>query len=258
MGGILMKNQRLSALMLAVTPTFKWVISLLAAATGIEYFLFHRAMDLANVRMMSEASAAGGYIPAFEQLLETAKPEYIFGSLFLLCSALFLYTGCEQKGGKLRYTLQRLSIPEREIHLSWAVYYSLCYLLLMTWQAAVLFWFYRIYAASPFGEGLSPSGFFLAAYRSDLLHSLLPLHDIPRHIRNIVLLPCLGICCSVFSFHLSRSRRCWSAITLIGLTAFSFIRPVANSAMDIFTLVSTAWLTAIAVRHTWRDPDAEQ
>ena len=54
-----------------------------------------------------------------------------------------------------------------------------------------------------------------------------------------------------------RGRRSWAPLFLIALTALTFVRNPGNSAMDIFTLVYTAWLTAIALRHTWRDPDAE-
>jgi len=249
-----MKNQRISALMLAVTPTFKHIAALLTAATGIEYFLFHRAMKAAQPSVMTEFTDLEP-IPAFEAIIENAHLEYILCALFFLFSALFLYTGCEQKGGKLRYTLRRLSVPEGQIHLSWAVYYSLCYLLLMVWQAGMFWVLYHVYAASPFGEGLGANGFFLATYRSDLLHSLLPLHDVARQIRNAVLLPCLGLSCSFFSFHLSRGRRGWDALLLVGMTAFVFIRSMGNTAMDVFTMIYAVWMTAICLRHTRRDSD---
>ncbi len=251
-------KQRISALMLAVTPTFRWVAALLAAATALEYILFCRSMAAAEAAYAVGAPEGyGNPIPAFEKIMENVYPHLILGALFLLFCALFLMTGCEQKGGKLAYTLRRLSIPEVQIHISWAIYYSLCFVLLALWQFGMHLWLHNLYAASPFGEGLSPSAFFLATYRSDLLHSLFPLHDVPRHLRNAVLYPCLGLCCSVFSFHLRHGRRNLAPLALIGLTLFSFVRRMSNSAMDIFTLVFTLWLTAIALRHTWRDPDAE-
>ena len=245
-------KQRISALMLAVTPTFRWVAALLAAATALEYCLFRRAMHIANTGFTE-----GEVIPAFEQIMESVRPDLVLGGVFLLFCALFLLTGCEQKGGKLAYTLRRLSVDEREIHISWAIYYTLCFVLLALWQVGVYFLLYHLYAASPFGEGLSPSAWFLTAYRNDLLHSLFPLHDIPRHLRNALIYPCLGLSCSAFSLHLRRGRRSWAPLFLIALTALTFVRNPGNSAMDIFTLVYTAWLTAIALRHTWRDPDAE-
>ncbi len=247
-------NQRISALMLAVTPTFKRVASLLAAATGIEYFLFRRAMNAANISMLADPTHTT-YIPSFETILEDARPEYILCALFLCFSALFLWTGYEYKGSKLGYTLRRLSIREQEIHLSWGIYYSLCYLLLMMWQVGMIRLFYHLYAASGFGEGLGSNGFFLATYRSDLLHSLLPLHDVARQIRNAVLIPCLGLSASAFSFHLRRSRRSWAPLLLVGLTTFIFVRSMAQAAMDVFTIIYTVWLTSITLRHTWRDPD---
>ena len=244
-------KQRISALMLAVTPTFRWVAVLLAVAGTLEYFLFHRAMSAAL------SNRYGNAIPSFEQIMESIRPELIFGAVFLLFCVLFLLTGCEQKGGKLSYTLRRLSISEAEIHISWAIYYTLCFVLLALWQVGMYFLFHHLYAASPFGEGLSPSAWLLATYRSDLLHSLFPLHDVPRHLRNALLYPCLGLCCSAFSLHLRRGRRSWAPLMLVALTIFTFVRNSGNSAMDIFTMVYTAWLTAVALRHTWRNPHEE-
>lgn len=248
-------KQRISALMLAVTPTFKYVLSLLVAGTGLEYLLFHRAMKAA-IEEMSIISEYGTRIPAFEKILENARLEYMLGSLFVLFCALFLFNGCEQKGGKLRYTLRRLSVSEHEIHVLWAVYYTLCFVLLIAWQTAVMFWFHSMYAASPMGEGLGSNSFFLTTYRSDLLHSLLPLHDIMRQLRNIALLPALGLNCSFFSFHLSRGRRSYAPLLLIGLTLFTFIRPMANAAMDALSLIYIIWLSVITQNKVWRDEHA--
>ena len=249
-------KQRISALMLAVTPTFKYVMSLLLAGTGLEYFLFHRAMKAA-IEEMTIVSEYGTQIPAFEKVLESAKLEYMLCAVFSLFCALFLFTGCEQKGGKLRYTMRRLSVPEREIHLLWAVYYTLCFVLLIAWQAAVLFWFHSMYAASPMGEGLGANSFFLTTYRSDLLHSLLPLHDIMRQIRNAALVPALGLGCSFFSFHLSRGRRSYAPLLLIGVTLFTFIHPMANATMDALWLIYIVWLSVITQNKVWRDDHAE-
>ncbi len=99
---------------------------------------------------------------------------------------------------------------------------------------------------------------FLAFYRSDFLHSILPLSELSRWIRNVLLLVCLGLAAAHFPY---RQRRRKVGVTMIVMTALSlvfFSRAMARFGSDILIiLLSAANAAAILKNVFWRDAGEE-
>ena len=179
-----MKKHR-SVFELMVRSNFYRILLLLAAMvilqTGLFLFAFYR-------RFGTEAFS-------LEAVLKKSYIELVFFGVFIAMN-IFLKTSVGYEGNeKPQYTMMRLSIAGREVYYWHVLSNVLYYLLFFAVEILTIVMLGFLYLKMAPGEYVTGQTLFLACYRYDLLHSLLPLGDVPYLVRNI-----LGmVACSMFS-----------------------------------------------------------
>ena len=116
--------------------------------------------------------------------------QVIFGAGLVLLTLLLVST-LSESGGKLDYTLRRLRVGHRTLFVSQCVYNVACCLIFWAAEVLTIFALCRVWEAGQ--EEISHQLVYLAFYRSEFLHSLLPLDDVTRYVRNLLLFGGLGV-----------------------------------------------------------------
>ncbi|WP_152967692.1 hypothetical protein [Oxobacter pfennigii] len=166
-------------------------------------------------------------------------------------------TGSEFGGGKLRYTVQRLSVREEAVVFLWAGYNAVCFFLFWAVQLVIVLVLCRLYVTQMDTAYVSGQTIFLAFYRSNFLHSLLPLEEISRYVRNGILILTLGVCASCFSFRQRRGERGSAVVVLAVIVAVSFPNAMGSFGSDIFLSLVALCIAAGAVAGIWKERGGE-
>jgi len=160
-------RKHLSVGMLLAGSTLVPVIGLLTAAAAVEAALFFTA------------AAEERYL-----FLYGSRLPLMAGIGFVGLCAVLTLTG--SFGSKTRYTLQRLSVTERTVTLWQGAYNAVCLLIAWGAQLGLLLFFWYLTRQTE-GAGLSDQEAFIYFYLNGFAHSLLPLSEATRLVRNAVL-----------------------------------------------------------------------
>lgn len=126
-----------------------------------------------------------------EAIYEHWSMQVVFGAGLILTAVLLIST-LSQSASKLDYTIRRLRVGRKELCLCQAGFNAACFLMFWAAEIFVALLLCRLWVSGQ--DGLSHQTVYLAFYRSELLHSLLPLDDVSRWVRNFVVFIGLGIC----------------------------------------------------------------
>ncbi len=239
-------KQHLSVLELAARTTLYKYLCLLVIMAATEIALFTMALR----KMITGAPIS------LEQLINESHINIVCGTCFLILCTLLSMTGCET-GSRLRYTLQRLSVSEKASAFWWAGYNAVCFLLFWAAQVMIALLLCRLYVRQIDPVYVSDQTIFLAFYRNDFLHSLLPLEEISRYIRNGILILFLGLCCSCFSYRLRHDEKGIAIIVLAVTVAINFSKEAGNFRNDMLTVFIAFCITISAVSVVWKEYDNE-
>ena len=165
----------------------------------------------------------------------SSRIAWVFAVCFVAMAVLLSKTGCEY-GSKQGYMLKRLSVSERNVFVWQSIYNSFCFFMLWSVQTLLAYAFCKLYLAKVDPMLTSGQTIFLAFYRNNFLHSLLPLSEVSRWIRNILLLGCLGLAAAHFPY---RQRRGKVEVTIIAMTSLSlfFSRAIGSLGNDILIMI---------------------
>lgn len=202
---------------------YEAVFGLYARSSIIKTFLITAGMvvsqlllTLLRIRRLSE-----GGMPL--------KPEEVFsgGGIrlplligFLLLTAALCLPG---RAPGAAYTLRRLKIGEKAVFLLQALANAVFYLFLLAAEL-VLFYALSVWIARAYPSGAGEQAVFLGFYRSELLHSLLPLQDLPLWVRNGLLLIAMSLTTAEVPLLCRQKRYSFSVLPAGALTAVFFIR----------------------------------
>lgn len=172
---------------------------------------------------------------SFESLIRERAQTLGFGGfaglmiVMLLCST-------EQKQARSGYTLRRLGIREMGVTMVWGLVFSGVFLLYWAFQVGMLFLLFQIYTA-PGDPG--PNALFLAAYRCEYFHQLLPLREWTGYLRNLVI--CLGFGYgAAFGAHQKRHGRSpFLTFLLPAVVLFLIPREPGAMVMDVTLMIVT-------------------
>lgn len=212
-------RQHLSVLTLLTRSTIYPIAVLLAVMAAVEAVLFSLAMG------------ANGTL-SLTGMIRSSRIVWVFGAAFLLLTVLLCRTGCEF-GSRQGYTLRRLSISERAVFVWQWGYNTACYLLLWWWQALIAFALCLWYASQAGPELVGSQTIFLAFYRSELLHSLIPLEEVSRWVRNGVMALGLGACAALVPFFQRRKVLAWEILAMAALTMIFFSGELGSLSTDM-------------------------
>lgn len=221
-------KQHLSVFMLMVRSSFYKILGLLALMAVAEATLFHFALD-------------GG--ANLEHVVKYSRITYPFYIVFVLLTLLLCSAGCEF-GSKTGYTLRRLSISEKRVFFWQCVYNTAAYLLFWAVQVlvavALCTAYVTVFADSPY---ITHQTLFLAFYRSDFLHSLLPMENILFWVRNLLFFVSLGVTTAHFPYSQRRRSKFYHIYLLAPLFLVSFVwRGYSGPEIDITIIVCAVFL----------------
>lgn len=230
-------KQQLSLFTLSIRASFYKILGVLLVSGIVQCILFHIALQSTGL----------------EQVFQSAFTKYIFMLTFV---AVFWLLMRWHSKSNVSYTLRRLGLPERYFILWNALYCALVYLIFWAAQLAFALLLCKYYTTVTNPDFLNPQTVFLAFYRSDYLHSLLPLAETSRWVRNIAYVIGLGACTAA-SPCLER-RKIHPFLPSIPLILFVlfFTRPVGDIAFDLAQAIAALGGGAYALAGCWKEvPD---
>jgi hypothetical protein len=235
-------KKHLSVLMLFARSTIWKLFALLLLTAGAEVLLFCSLLPGAA----SPEAAAGGKGMAL-----------VFAAAFVLLSAMLCLTGCDF-GGKLGDTLGRLRISERAVYFWQSAYNLCCYFILWGFQTALSFGLCEWYMAKADPAAVSGQSVFLAFYADGFLHSLLPLDEASRWVRNGCMLLSLGFSSAAAPLMQRRGKLAFSMLASAATALFVFTNPLGNPEKDFLVAgVCTAWLAWALAGALRKQPEEE-
>ena len=217
-------RQHLSVLMVAVRST-------MYKTAGI--ILLMAAAETAVFLMQLQKKMADGQLVPLGEFIDTSGIPLISGVAFLLLCGILSLVGYEISGSRMRYTIRRFSVREETTTLLWAGHNMIA--LFIFWAAQLGIVLLLSYLYIDFMEPVysNRQTLFLAFHRSGFLHSLLPLEEVSRLLRNFSLIISIGIAAACFSLRQRRGQRGIAVAVLAALTFLSFIGDIGQLGWDL-------------------------
>lgn len=177
-----------------------------------------------------------------EEVLEMSRIHWVFGVLVVLTVVLLGRVG----GGNADYTFRRLSVPYWTVIGIQALYNSLC--LLMLWMAEALL----VLGLCRYGLNVmgveSHQALFLACYRGDFLHNLVPMADVGRWVRNITFVLSVGFTTACAPAMNRKSKMGFLEVDVLLVFAVMFCtNPMGETSGDVAWIVGFAVMVFIAL-----------
>lgn len=150
------------------------------------------------------------------------------------------------KGGqRLGYTLDRLALSPRQVITCQAAANLLAWILFWAAEVLVLFVICRLYEAQ--GGYVGPQTLYLTTWQSPFFHSFLPMDEVSRWGRNLILILCLSVAGACSSAQLRRKRKGPAFYGLVGGTVPVFINPMGYWQTDLLLSLLYLGVTAVSV-----------
>ncbi len=240
-----------SVLQLFIRSSFLQVLAVCLVMSIAECILFFRTWEKLNVQYQARELR----VLMLENVIEEAKLFYVFMVGIAVITMLLNRIG-RNMGGRQEYTLYRLQIAPKQVFLWQALYNSYCYILFWAVQAVVAFLLCLYFVRTADSSMVTNQSLFLAFYRSDYLHAVLPLEHMARWICNLSWFIALGWSVAYDVYVNRRGKHTiWMYAVLIGgyacfmqgledstpLWTFIFLYIVSLVVMGFFTLKEGKW-----------------
>ncbi len=248
-------KKHVSVLGLFARSSLPAILGILLLMSGVEVLFFHLELNEA----LTAYGAGVGSFPQPERMLSSAGIYIYFRAGLILCAGVLCLFGCRFRT-QTGYTWRRLSIREPNILILQTVYNTAVILLLWLIQTLVAYGLCRYYLAVAPAEVLSNQTLFLAFYRNNFLHSLLPLSDIVLWLRNALLLLALGLSTALLPFKQRRGKLSGSVIAVLTYATVGFDREIGEGghiAIAATLLVLVAAEAIAAYLHADENEDSE-
>ena len=221
---VIKMKKHLSVLGLFVRSSIFSVLGIILLMGAVEALFFH--MEL-NKALTAYTAGVGGSFPLPERLLDRSAVNVYFALAFILTTVVLCLPGCAFRT-KTGYTIARLSISETAVTLWQILCNTLMYLLLASAQTVIAYGLCQYYTAAAPAEFTSTQTVFLAFYRHEFLHSLLPLADAALWIRNGLLAISLGVATATFPLKQRAKKVSVMVISIASLSIVFFERGIGE------------------------------
>lgn len=156
---------------------------------------------------------------------------------------LLLYTA--SRGGE--YTLRRLRMSGMKADLTIALSNLLLLVLFWAGELVVLLGLAVWYNAQLPAEYAGPNTVFLACYQADLLHSILPMGEILRWVRNGFVLICLALSTAQGASCLRRGKRPMGVFILSAVAALTWVSQAWQGGLDLIVMMAAGFVAVYAL-----------
>lgn len=208
-----MGHKHLSVLMLyvrsAIFPLLGTIFLLVVTQTGL--FLWQMTRNTSYL----EAIVQSGY----------------FYLAWVIAAALLVVLLSRMKGSS--YTMRRLRISERASFLWHSLSCLLCYVLLWMAEVLTITLLCRYFLMRPAAADASEQALFLAFYRSDFLHSILPLEEISRWVWLLFAWVTLALATAGANVQMRYGRKPSTLIPIALLFLWHFKHPLGSLGLDV-------------------------
>ena len=138
---------------------------------------------------------------SFDEAVSASWLIVVFFAAFLAAAVICMSAGASKNQSKVAYTFRRLRISERAAYLWHFACCIITMLLLWAAQAAVLYGLSKLWASAPRDLPAAASvfgsqGIYLAYFRNNFLHAIVPLQDGIKLAADIVQILSIGAACS--------------------------------------------------------------
>ena len=175
LGGEIMKNN-MSVIILFQKQALKAILPVLAAMPVLEGILFFT--------LTGTLRADGAFW--LEELVEKSAMWWVFWIAFAAVCILLIRAAADGTG-RPSYSLQRLAISKQNLFACRVLALVITFLLLWAVQILTVFLLLSLVCSNPAYSCFSSQSVFLAFYRNDFLHNLLPMEDWLCWLRNLAL-----------------------------------------------------------------------
>lgn len=209
-------RKHLSVLAFIARQSILKILSLFLIMAGIQFALFYAVPK-------SETLTNGGiYTVMLEEVFDESKIVWVFGIAFLLLTFVLARTGCNF-GSHPSYTLRRLSVSEKTVFLWQFAYNTACFFIFWVFETLVVYLLAKYYIVSVDSSAVHEQTLFLAFYRNDFLHSLLPLESVTSWYRNIIYVVTMSIVSAAFPYKRRRGKKGMGIVFITLYTASAFL-----------------------------------
>ena len=234
-----------SAALLALKLT--WLSALLypLVAVGLQIFDVFRNLMPGGVPLQVTFG--------FENLLQSAQRVGRFWMVLLLF-ALTRAAG-DTAGSKSVYTTNRLGLSEEQMTLVFGGVFTGYFLLYWALQIAVAYGFFVWYSRFTL---VSSNSFMLACWRSEWLHTLLPLNEWWGYLRNLAICTSFGFSAAFGSQLSRRGKFPWMSLVPPVLCLFLLTGRIGDFWLDIVLTVLLIGFTIgyfFTLKGGWEDED---
>lgn len=221
-----------SAALLAIRLTWKLVLLIFALTLGVQIFAGYRSLMPGGVPLQVTFGP--------EELLRSAAQG---AGKWWLVMLLLLLTFCPaaSKDSRTVYTMNRLGLSETRMTMVFGAVFAGYFLLYWAMQLAVCYGFLVWHSRFTL---VSSNSFMLACWRSEWLHTLLPLGEWWGYLRNIVICLSFGYC-AAFGSQVSRHGK-FPILSLVP-PALCLLLPTGEIGDLTGDLVLTILLTCITI-----------
>ena len=210
-----------SAALLAIQLTWKAVLLLFFIHMGLHIFEGYLELMPGGVPLQATFS--------FENLLRSAAQKVGQWWMVYLLGALIGTTG-PSKGSKAIYTMNRLGLSENQMTLVFGAVFTGYFLLYWAIQIAVCYGFFVWYSRFTL---VGSNAWMLACWRSEWLHTLLPLGEWWGYLRNTVICLSFGFTAAIGSQLMRRGKYPFAFLVPPVLCLFLLSGRIGSGGMDI-------------------------
>ncbi|MDE6674043.1 MAG: hypothetical protein K2K19_04410 [Acetatifactor sp.] len=164
--------------------------ALLARCSIYKILTVLAAMALAEVLLFYRCRRTGGGYTLEGAVMSSHLSVVFMATLGLVCFVLAWTQG--RLDARSSATMLRLQLSGSRIFMIKTVYNVVCIMMLFMAQIWLGIWLVRVYGREMEEIYALPQRLFLAFYRIDFLHCLLPMAEIGKWVRNLLLLLALG------------------------------------------------------------------
>ena len=193
-------------------------------------------LSLYGIRLNSLLTEDINNIPMLEETFNFIYPLSFLACLCIVCKVLISSSNHSEKTA---YTVRRLQIGEKAFFYIQTVYNFLMLFALFAVQAILLFAMCKYYVSQAPSEIISEQSLFLAFYRVDFLHSVLPLDETFMVSGNLSIIIGLSFACALFSYKSRHGKFSYSILVLLAVVCLSFTRSMGYVSSDVTFHVDT-------------------
>ena len=227
LGGEIMKNN-MSVIILFQKQALKAILPVLAAMPVLEGILFFL---LTGGLRANEAFW-------LEDLVEKSAMWWVFWTAFA-ATCILLIRAASDGTGRPSYSLQRLAVSPQNLFVCHVLVLMISFLLLWAVQILTVFLLLSWVCSNPAYSSFSSQSVFLAFYRNDFLHNLLPMEDWLCWLRNLALFFGLSTSAAYFTLPQDESEKKSNILFLLHIAVLinSFTWSLGSNGMNALAIL---------------------